>query len=225
VWANPPTFDCASSFENNWSNTCGGSDLNQAGISSSQGDRNSVPHEDRLAIRGGYPFYIPCKIFPVLDGDVAAYNERYEGKYHRDDRGRYHNCQSREFQACVEDGGDNEHCGGIINQVCEDVGNAYGGYFHFDHVGGAMMCIFQVRMTTQIRSCQSSSLTCNLSKGLGSRFRDVCIPYMCASIPDFLSPCRTFVVDGLGFLSEVRFLESLSDIHGSVLRETPNPQP
>eukprot|EP00283_Hemiselmis_rufescens_P000787 CAMPEP_0173470682 /NCGR_PEP_ID=MMETSP1357-20121228/78005_1 /TAXON_ID=77926 /ORGANISM="Hemiselmis rufescens, Strain PCC563" /LENGTH=1276 /DNA_ID=CAMNT_0014438967 /DNA_START=139 /DNA_END=3966 /DNA_ORIENTATION=+ len=135
-----PLISCSSDFSTNWGDTC---HLNAkgGGVSNSAG-----PMSERLVVGGGYPFYKPCKFFLLpLDGGEAEYDARYRGLYAKDPFGRYHNCANEQYRECLLINTIDE-CDAKETQMCEEYENLQGGFLHFDHIGGAILAIFQTSL-------------------------------------------------------------------------------
>jgi hypothetical protein len=136
---------CASDFTTGWAQTCdfassfsstsitaaaaAANSTNSAYIYSNQQQQQQMVlvTEPQIAIPGGYPYEIFCKII------ANSTPGEYDGEYPLDPFGRYHTCQMDEF-----------HSGLPVTAYCENTGvNPSNGFAHFDHIAGAMMNIFQ----------------------------------------------------------------------------------
>jgi hypothetical protein len=108
---------CTSDFTTGWTQTCDFHNFSQT----------IVLTEPAIAVPGGYPYEVFCKILTnTTPGE-------YDGEYPLDPFGRYHTCQLELFQR-----------GQPVTTYCENTGvNPSNGFSHFDHLGGAMLNIFQ----------------------------------------------------------------------------------
>lgn len=94
-----------------------------------------------LVSLSGYPWEQWCKQIFLGDASIPRWDRTHirtpemDARYPYDlVQGIYHTCQMADFKA----GGN-----AAVWQTCAEVGNPSFGFSHFDHVGGAMLSIFQ----------------------------------------------------------------------------------